>query len=219
MKIGIIGSSNGSVAREIIEATSHTNEFFVITDRKCGLESVAEKYKLQKIRIIESDNRLFSEKSINFLEKNGGVDFVILFYLRLVSSELFNKVPTFNIHPSLLPDYRGFKAIERAHNDNVKIFGATLHLVGEIADSGKIIAQTSVSISSKESLDKLYKISFIQKTFLAFYLLDKIISVNRDQIKSKIISLNPSKNLFIQNSSINKHFAKFIKREKYEGFI
>ena len=60
-----------------------------------------------------------------------------------------------NIHPSLLPSFKGLNAIEKAYSAGVKYTGVTIHYVDEGIDTGTIIAQTPVYISPTDSLDDL----------------------------------------------------------------
>ena len=62
-----------------------------------------------------------------------------------------------NIHPSLLPRYKGLNTHERAIKNNDKFTGCTVHYVTAKLDSGKIIIQKKISISYKDSLTSLTK--------------------------------------------------------------
>ena len=70
------------------------------------------------------------------------------------------------IHPSLLPSFKGFKAIEQAKSSKCKFFGATLHLVDGVADSGLIISQVVFPVQEDLNINQFQKISFIQKVYL-----------------------------------------------------
>ena len=67
-------------------------------------------------------------------------------YMRIVGETLLNAYNglIINLHPALLPSFKGAKAIEQAFEYGVKIFGATIHYVDESLDGGKIIAQRAV---------------------------------------------------------------------------
>lgn len=60
-----------------------------------------------------------------------------------------------NIHPSLLPSYRGLKTHERALGDGVKIHGCTVHFVTNDLDAGPIIAQAAVPVLPKDTAEEL----------------------------------------------------------------
>ena len=59
-----------------------------------------------------------------------------------------------NIHPSLLPKYKGLNTFKRILNDGEKIAGCTVHFVDEKLDNGNIIVKKRVSINKKESLEQ-----------------------------------------------------------------
>ena len=60
-----------------------------------------------------------------------------------------------NIHPALLPAFRGLHAIERAYKAGCKVTGVTVHFVDEGVDTGPIIAQKCIEIREGESLEHL----------------------------------------------------------------
>ncbi len=60
-----------------------------------------------------------------------------------------------NIHPALLPSFRGLNAIERAYRSGVKYTGITIHYVDEGVDTGSIIEQRCIRINDKETLESL----------------------------------------------------------------
>ena len=68
-----------------------------------------------------------------------------------------------NIHPSLLPKYKGLKTHQRALMNNEKYSGCTVHIVNSKLDSGKIILQKKVKISKNETLSSLAKKVLIQE--------------------------------------------------------
>ena len=68
-----------------------------------------------------------------------------------------------NIHPSLLPRYKGLNTHQRALNNNEKYSGCTVHFVNSKLDSGKIILQKKVKISKNETKDTLAKKILVQE--------------------------------------------------------
>lgn len=223
MRIGIIASSGGSVFSELARISNFTgkkHQYFVVTDRRCGIESVCLKQKITFKRIQESSNRVFSIKSKEFFDENGGVDILLLFFLRLITKELYGNLPVFNIHPSLLPAFPGFGAIKEAKKSGVKYLGATLHFVSGGIDNGEIIAQTSAPISNFWSEKKLMRISFFQKVYLGLLLIDlfekKYIKISKKPIRAKInnnLGLSNLCNPEIQNRRYLKALTDLKKRE------
>jgi len=87
-----------------------------------------------------------------------GADWVIMAgWMRIVTSVLIEAFPdrVINIHPSLLPSFRGAHAIEQALKAGVKITGCTVHLVRLEVDSGPILMQAAVPISPGDTLETL----------------------------------------------------------------
>jgi folate-dependent phosphoribosylglycinamide formyltransferase PurN len=79
--------------------------------------------------------------------------------MKILSSDFINKFkkPILNIHPSLLPKYKGLNTHRRAIKNKDKFSGATVHLVSPKLDSGKIILQKKVKISNIETENTLAK--------------------------------------------------------------
>ena len=86
------------------------------------------------------------------------IDFVVLAgYMRLVSSYFIQQYPDkiLNIHPSLLPAFKGMHAIKDAFDYGVKVTGPTVHFVIEEMDDGPIILQEPVRVDPKTRLESL----------------------------------------------------------------
>ena len=89
--------------------------------------------------------------------EEAGVELICLAgYMRIVGETLLNAYSgkIINLHPALLPSFKGAKAIEQAFEYGVKIFGATIHYVDESLDGGKIIAQRAVEYDG-DSLEEI----------------------------------------------------------------
>ena len=178
MKVGIISSSGGSAflsAFDILLSCEilSENDFIVITDRPCDCESGCEARGIQVERIESDDVQYFSQRaSEKLLEMK--CDIVLLFFTRIVTGDLYTKLPTLNIHPSLLPSFVGFGAVRNAVNAGVKFLGATLHMVNKDLDAGQIMGQVITPVSPYYTESELNKISYIQKIFLTLCLIDLV---------------------------------------------
>ena len=77
--------------------------------------------------------------------------------MRIISPKLIEAFPNriINIHPSLLPKYKGLNAVEQALESDDVLTGCTVHYVTEELDSGAIIKQDSVPILPTDTLEKL----------------------------------------------------------------
>ena len=175
MNIGIIISSNGSVFKtcyEVLKRVAHKKfNFYLILDRETDLIKYCKEKQISYEIILESDNTTFCNKASEYFLKNN-VQVVILFFLRLVTKDIYTKFYTVNLHPSLLPAYKGFGAIENAYNDNYKFLGATLHKVDESIVGGKILIQCNNAIKPQYQLNDLNKISYLQKVLLLLIFFD-----------------------------------------------
>ena len=98
------------------------------------------------------------EDEINKRLKNHKIDLIILAgFMRILTPSFTEKWlgKIINIHPSLLPDYKGLNTHARAINDGKKESGCTVHFVNAELDSGSIILQKSVPILSDDTPDIL----------------------------------------------------------------
>jgi len=86
------------------------------------------------------------------------IDFVVLAgYMRLLSIYFIQQYPDriLNIHPSLLPAFRGMRAIKDAFDYGAKVTGVTVHIVVKEMDDGPIILQEPVRVDPRDSLETL----------------------------------------------------------------
>ena len=167
MRVGIISSSEGFTFEQLCRGVAHLDvAFVVVTDRECGVERVCAARGIFCQRIVTKDRREFSRRAAEAL-KEQGVDFVLLFFNRLVSTDLYAALPTYNIHPALLPAFPGLRALKETREMGVRFAGATMHLVTEHADQGPIVAQVSTPIWPPVDEAQLADISFVQRIYLA----------------------------------------------------
>ena len=117
--------------------------------------------KNKKIKtIVISDNKENFEKKIFQIIKKEKIDILCLAgFMKILSSNFITKlkIPIINIHPSLLPKYKGLNTHQRAIDNNEKFSGCTVHYVTEKLDSGKIISQKKVKILKKDNVISLKK--------------------------------------------------------------
>jgi len=165
MNLGIICSSGGSFLFDALSLYKKKNiNLIVITDRDC---EIIEKCKKKNffVKKIPYDKKFYDEAKKIF--KKHGIKTVLLSFTRIVNSKIYRNFKTFNIHPSWLPKYKGLNALTKQVKKNEKYIGATLHVVGSIVDSGKVLFQ----LKNKYSEFNYKRISHIQKTYLCLILL------------------------------------------------
>jgi len=120
----------------------------------------AKESKIKSVFLDPSDyvtREEFDKKIIELLEEEK-IDLVVLAgYMFLVSPILVRKFKNriLNIHPALLPSFKGTHGIKDAYGYGVKVTGVTVHFVDEGLDSGPIIIQRAVDISQDESMEEL----------------------------------------------------------------
>ena len=85
-------------------------------------------------------------------------------YMRIVGKTLLEAYAgrIINLHPSLLPSFKGARAIEQALEYGTKVFGATIHYVEESLDGGKIIAQQAIAYEGSDIEELTAKIHAIE---------------------------------------------------------
>ena len=105
----------------------------------------------------------YESELVRLLEENG-VDWVCLAgYMRLVGPTLLDACGgrIVNLHPSLLPAFKGAHAIEQAVDAGVKIFGATIHRVDASLDGGEILAQRAFDCDLDPALPREARIACV----------------------------------------------------------
>lgn len=166
MKIAIFASGRGSnfaaiaraVQRKIIK---NTKIALLITDVKdAPVRKLAKKYKVPDIFISPedfSDKKSYEEAIIKILKKEKVSLVVLAGFMKILSPYFLKYFPQkiINIHPSLLPAFKGKDAIKRAYNYGCKVTGVTVHFVTEEVDAGPIILQEGIPITARDSLKTL----------------------------------------------------------------
>ena len=128
------------------------------TNKAKGLK-YSKKYKIQK-KVIDFKNKNIAEKKLLNLLSKKKIRFICLAgFMKILSKKFIKKFSgkIVNIHPSLLPKYKGLNTHQKALKNNDKYSGCTVHYVTDKVDSGKIILQKKVKIKRKDSLNTLTK--------------------------------------------------------------
>ena len=119
----------------------------------------AKKLKI-KWCVVNFKNKKLSEKKLLKKLLNNKIDLICLAgFMKILSSDFIKrfKKPILNIHPSLLPKYKGLNTHKKVINNREKYSGATVHLVTAKLDSGKIILQKKIKIARYENERTLEK--------------------------------------------------------------
>jgi phosphoribosylglycinamide formyltransferase-1 len=165
MKIGILISGRGSNMAAIVDALQRgdipgAEAVVVISDKPSaeGLKKAADR-GVETLAVPRAGRpREDHDREIVGHLKDRGVELVCLAgYMRLLSKEFVNEFPNriINIHPSLLPSFKGLDAQRQAFDYGVKVTGCTVHFVDAELDHGAIIMQNAISVEDGDSADTL----------------------------------------------------------------
>jgi len=154
------GSNLKSLIAFSIKKKSPIRIKLVISNNKKakGLNYI-KNYKLNKF-IVNYSNIKKAENNILKKLKKSKIEFICLAgFMKILSSNFIKRFnnPILNIHPSLLPKYKGLNTHLRVINNNETFTGATVHLVTEKLDSGKIILQKKVKVFKNDDEKNLSK--------------------------------------------------------------
>ncbi len=133
---------------------------FIISNnvRAKGL-NYAKKFKIKKKVLNFKNQKLSENKLLSILKKNNIKMICLAGFMKILSGNFIKKFKgkILNIHPSLLPKYKGLNTHKRALDNKDKYSGCTVHYVNAKLDSGKVILQKKVKISKNETEASLAK--------------------------------------------------------------
>lgn len=161
-KIAIFASGNGTNFEALADAENLKNLAeikLLICDNKRA--KAIERANKRNIDVFSFDPKDYKSKQVyekEILSKVEDVDFIFLAgYMRILSREFLENFSgkVINIHPSLLPKYKGKNAIQRAYENKEEYIGVTIHYVNEEIDGGKIISQRKLKVDYEKSLDEI----------------------------------------------------------------
>ena len=157
-KTAVFISGNGSNLRNLIKFSKNKNSpiiiDLVISNNKNAKGLLYTYRKKIENKVINFRNQKLSEKKILKILSKKKIKLICLAgFMKILSKKFIQKFDgiILNIHPSLLPKYKGLNTHKRALLNNEKYSGCTVHYVTSKLDSGKIIIQKKVKISKYEN--------------------------------------------------------------------
>ena len=177
LRIAILASGDGSNFQELIDL-SKANNFdidirILITnkpDAGCILRAIKSNISYKIIKNTDYDQKEYFEDEIINCIKSHDIELIVMAgWMKIMSSKFVNsfKNKIINIHPSLLPSFKGNNAIKEAISNNCKITGCSVHFVEPEVDSGSLIMQAALSISNDDNLETITtKIHFLEHKIL-----------------------------------------------------
>jgi len=196
MKLGILISGRGSNMLAIAEAVEsgiipNAEIAVVISDKTSAQGLIKAQEKGLETLAIPRNGRTREEHDAEIVAevKKRGVELVCLAgYMRLLSKDFIRSFPNqiINIHPSLLPSFKGLDAQKQAFEYGVKFTGCTVHFVDEELDHGAIIAQKIVEVKDDDTAETLSHRILEQEHQLYIEAIAKITSGNYEIIGRKV---------------------------------
>ena len=170
IRTAVFISGTGSNLKSLIKFSKNnlcpiSIKFIVSSNSKAKGLDYAKLYKIKK-KVINFKNKNLSEKQLLSILKINNIEIICLAgFMKILSGNFIKsfKGKILNIHPSLLPKYKGLNTHERVLNNKEKYSGCTVHFVNSKLDSGKIILQKKVKISKNETKDTLAKKILVQE--------------------------------------------------------
>ena len=131
----------------------------VISNKKNALGLTFAKKHSIPFRIINTNERMFETKLLNEIKRRKINLICLAGYMKILSRDFIKnyKGKIINIHPSLLPKYKGTNTYSRILNNGEKKTGCTVHFVDDKLDSGKIILKKKIKISKYDNYKTLEK--------------------------------------------------------------
>ena len=165
IKIGVLLSGSGTNLQAIIDAiekgaldasieiviSSRPSAFGLARAQQAGLQTMTLSKEVY-------DDPLVADALIAAELKKYNVDYVVMAgYMRMVHAPILDLFPNrvVNLHPALLPSFRGAHAIQDAFDSGVKVTGVTVHFADNRYDCGPIITQCPVSIYEDDTVEEL----------------------------------------------------------------
>ena len=156
MRLGVMCSGNGTNFENIVTnplCNKHEVVLMIHNTKKCGAIARAAKWGIPHCRVAHKDE----DQMIKLFEAYR-VDLIVLAgYMRVLKKPSEFPCPIINVHPSLLPKYKGLNVVERAMEAGEKVTGCTVHYVNEQLDGGEIIKQGEVPIMPDDTVESLTK--------------------------------------------------------------
>ncbi len=172
VKIAVLVSGGGTNLQAIIDFAGEGNlasgTLVKVISSKEGVYALkrAEEANIQTAVVVRKGKtqQEFESGILNELESCGAEVIVLAGFMCILSKDFTDRYPQriINVHPSLIPSFcgegfYGLKVHEAALNYGVKVTGATVHFVNEIADGGKIIMQRAVKVKENDTPESLQK--------------------------------------------------------------
>lgn len=168
VRLAVLVSGSGTNLQALMDAAEEDEDFGgeivvvgsdqpdahgLVRAREAGVPTVVEPLAAHP------DRAAWEKALVDGLEDHEPDAVVMAGFMRLVSPGFLARWPrrVLNVHPSLLPAFRGTGAVEAALEYGVKVTGCTVHLVDEQVDHGPVVAQRAVPVEPDDTVDSLHE--------------------------------------------------------------
>ena len=153
LKIGVLLSGSGTNLQAIIVrvVSSRPDAYGIERARAAGIPATVLN------RGVYADPEAADARIVAELREAGAEYVVMAGYMRKVTPVMLEAFPdrVLNLHPALLPSFKGAHAIADAYDAGVKVTGITVHFANEDYDKGPIVAQRAVEVREDDTLEAL----------------------------------------------------------------
>ena len=164
VKTAVFISGTGSNLKSLIKFSKSKKSpisinLIISNNSKAKGLKYAKIFKIKK-KILNFENKKLCENNLFLILKKDKIELICLAgFMKILSKNFIKKLKgkILNIHPSLLPKYKGLNTHKRVLDSKEKYSGCTVHFVNAKLDSGRIILQKKVKISKKETEVSLAK--------------------------------------------------------------
>ena len=170
IRTAVFISGTGSNLKSLVKFSKSNNspitiEFIISNNSKAKGLGYAKTYKIKKKVLNFNNKNIDDNKLLSVLKKNKIEMICLAGFMKILSRNFIKKFngKILNIHPSLLPKYKGLNTHKRVLKNKEKFSGCTVHFVNSRLDSGKIILQKKVKISKSETVSSLRKKILVQE--------------------------------------------------------
>ncbi|WP_251231107.1 phosphoribosylglycinamide formyltransferase [Adlercreutzia aquisgranensis] len=164
LKVGVLLSGSGTNLQAIVDACGDGLPVDVVLVASSRPDAFGiKRAEAAGIPVLVMNRELYADPAaadamiVGALREAGAEYVVMAGYMRKVTPVMLDAFPdcVVNLHPALLPAFKGAHAIQEAYDAGVKVTGVTVHLANEDYDRGPIIAQRAVEVLDADSLDDL----------------------------------------------------------------
>lgn len=164
LKIGVLLSGSGTNLQAIIDAAAEglPVDIALVVSSRPDAYGIERAYAAGIPTLVMNREKyadvLAADAQIVEALQEAGAEYVVMAgYMRKVTSVMLDAFPNrvLNLHPALLPSFKGAHAIADAFNAGVKVTGVTVHFANADYDKGPIVAQRAITVAENDTLDTL----------------------------------------------------------------